>query len=250
MDREGGGSEVVRRAVAQFPPPGRTTNPYGELLYAALAERGIPRVYLPGPACRSLGRSGTRCHSYTSTSLGYQIVWTVHDVRARRWSGIDRADRTVLARASSVLLVHNDAIAQRLRAELGRQLRIDVIPARDLRGRLHARSVCRRDPGGAGDLARGLRVPVLCFGQMRADKQVGMLLDAFASVAALSTVRSRLRVASPRRRFIWPPVDGAVDRPLTHERQGQPIPIRSRRDPGISRGFARRNLNRPSGAIM
>ncbi len=220
MDREGGG-EVIRRSVAQFPPPGRTTNPYFELLYAALAERGFPRVYLPGPTFGSLWRFRRTvrflhfhwrpdkyyapCLAKRRTvggltqvlaviqlcrftlwlacarALGYRIVWTVHDVRARRWAGIDRAGRAVLARASSALLAHNDAIADRLRAELGRQLRIDVVPHGTFEGVY--------TPGRpAGEIRAELGISpeafvFLSFGQMRADKQVGVLLDAFASVA-------------------------------------------------------------------
>ena len=221
MDREHGGDEVVRRAVAQFPPPGRTTNPYGELLYAALAERGFPRVYVPGPTFRSLWRFRRtvrflhfqwRPDKYyapclarrtavgafrvlaviqlcrfglwlaCARALGYEVVWTIHDVRARRWAGIDRAGRALLARASSTLLAHNDAIADRLRAELGKQLRIDIIPHGSFQG-VYA-------PGrAAGEIRAALGISpdvfvLLSFGQLRADKEVGALLDAFASVAA------------------------------------------------------------------
>lgn len=220
VDRERGGDEVIRRGVAQFPPPGRTNNPYGDLLYAALAERGFPRVYLPGPTFTSLWRfrrtvrflhfhwrpdkyyapclakrttvgprrlrAGIQLCRFTlwlacARVLGYQIVWTVHDVRARRWAGIDRAGRALLARASSALLAHNDAIADRLRAELGREPRIDVVPHGSFQGVY--------PPGrSAGEVRAALGISpeafvFLSFGQMRADKQVGVLLDAFASVA-------------------------------------------------------------------
>ncbi len=221
MDREHGGREVVRRAVAQFPPPGRTTNPYGELLYAALAERGFPRVYVPGPTFRSLWRFRRtvrflhfqwRPDKYyapclarrtvvgafrvlavvqlcrfalwlaCARALGYRVVWTVHDVRVRRWAGIDRAGRALLARASSALLAHSDAIADRLRGELGKQLRIDVVPHGTFRG-------IYTSDRAAGEIRAALGISpdvfvFLSFGQMRADKEVGVLLDAFASVAA------------------------------------------------------------------
>jgi glycosyltransferase involved in cell wall biosynthesis len=113
--------------------------------------------------------------------LGYQIVWTVHDVRARRWAGIDRAGRALLARASSALLAHNDAVADRLRAELGRPVRIDVVPHGTFEGVYTASRP-------TGEVRAELGIPpeafvFLSFGQMRADKQVGALLDAFASVA-------------------------------------------------------------------
>lgn len=244
MDRgggggEGGGGEVVRRAVAQFPPPGRTTNPYGELLYAALAERGFPRVYLPGPTFGSLWRfrhtvrflhfqwrpdkyyapclaKGSTVGAYRvlaviqlcrftlwlacARALGYQIVWTVHDVRARRWAGIDRAGRALLARASSALIAHNDAIADRLRAELGRQLRVDVVPHGTFEGVY--------TPGRpAGEVRAELGISpeafvFLSFGQMRADKQVGALLEAFASVglAKVCLVMAGVQSDRPTRR--------------------------------------------------
>lgn len=215
----------TRRAVAQFPPPGGTPNPYAELLYAALAEHGVPRTPWPELTTASLWRARRRVAFlhfhwrpdryyapclYTGGEpgfarraraiaeaarfawmltaarlLGYRIVWTMHEVYPPRdWTTglrIDRIGQRLLARASSLLLAHDRAVADRLRAELrSPRLRIEHIPHGSFidvypAGRPAAET--RSELGIASDT-----FVFLCFGHLRADKQVGLLLDAFAGV--------------------------------------------------------------------
>src|SRR5947209_1883650 len=51
------GRNPSRLALAQLPPPGRTPNPYTDLLYGALADHGLPRAPFPGLSIRALWRS-------------------------------------------------------------------------------------------------------------------------------------------------------------------------------------------------
>src|SRR5437867_2452604 len=49
-----------RTGVAQFPPPGQSSNPYADLLYAALAARGYQRVLFPALTVPALWRGRRR----------------------------------------------------------------------------------------------------------------------------------------------------------------------------------------------
>lgn len=223
--RRDGAHAQTRRAVAQFPPPGGTPNPYADLLYAALAERGLPRAPLPDLTVGSLwlarrsvaflhfhwrpdryyarclyaggkpgfarrGRAAAQVMRFAlllgaARLLGYRIVWTVHEVYPPRgWTpglAIDRVGQRLLAGASSLMLAHDRAVADKLRAELGSpRLRIELIPHGSFIGAYPAgrtRAQVRREVGIPGHA-----FVFLCFGQLRADKQVGLLLDAFARV--------------------------------------------------------------------
>jgi glycosyltransferase involved in cell wall biosynthesis len=209
-----------RRGVAQLPPPGGTPNPYAELLYAALAAQGLPRASFPALTASSLWRSRRtirflhfhwrpdRCYAPCLGHYGrsgffrvvqavgqlcrfafrlawarllrYRIVWTVHEVWPPRHAGIDRAGHALLARASSVLLAHSAAMADRLRAELRRPLSIEIVPHgtyRNVYPVVRARADVRAELGLPADA-----FVFLCFGQLRADKQTGFLLDAFAAI--------------------------------------------------------------------
>ncbi len=213
--------------MAQFPPPGGTPNPYAELLYAALAEHGLPRAPLPDLTVGSLwtarrnvaflhfhwrpdryyarclyaggkpgfarrGRALAQVARFAvlltaARLLGYRIVWTVHEAYPPRgWTpglAIDRIGQRVLARASSLLLAHDRAVADRLRAELGSpRLRIELIA--------HGSFIGAYPPGRSrAEVRRELGISsrafvFLCFGQLRADKRVGLLLDAFARIGS------------------------------------------------------------------
>lgn len=219
MTREG-----ARHAVAQFPPPRGTPNPYHELLYATLAEHGLPRLPLPRLNARALWRqrrtirflhfhwcldrfyapclyramdAGPWRNALAllqvarfalrlafAQRLGYQLVWTVHEVRPPRRSGlsrrIDRVAHRLLARRCRVLLAHDAAVADQLRAELGRPLAIQIVPHGTFRDAYPA----GRPPG---EVRAEFGIPAnafvfLCFGHLRIDKQLGLLLDAFALI--------------------------------------------------------------------
>lgn len=211
--------ESARLALAQLPPPGRTQNPYTELLYAALADQGLPRAPFPGftfgalwrsrrtvavlhfhwrpdlsyaPSLAKVGVIGARRRLQATAQLcrfairlacarllGYRIVWTIHEVRPPRHERIDRIGQSLLARASSVLLAHDRAVADRLREELGRPLGIEIVPHGTFKGVY----VVNRP---SDDVRAELGIPVtafvfLCFGQLRRDKEISFLLEAFAA---------------------------------------------------------------------
>jgi glycosyltransferase involved in cell wall biosynthesis len=205
--------------MAQLPPPGRTQNPYAELLYAALADQGLPRAPFPGLTIPALWRSrrtvavlhfhwrpdlsyapslakvsmrGSRRRLQATAELcrfalrlacarllGYRIIWTVHEVPPARHARIDYAGQALLARASSVILAHDRAVADRLRAELDPRLEIEIVPHGTLKGVYPV----NRSPE---DVRAELGIPAtafvfLCFGQVRGDKEIPFLLEAFAA---------------------------------------------------------------------
>lgn len=211
--------ESERIALAQLPPPGLGPNPYAELLYGALADHGIPRAPFPGLTIGALWRSRRTIAilhfhwrpelSYAPSLvelrmreprrrvqataelcrfalcllfarlLGYRIVWTVHEVPPARHSRIDRAGQALLVRASSVILAHDRAVADRLSEERGRPLPIEIVKHGTFKG-VYAVNRSRED------VRAELRIPAtaivfLCFGQMRSDKEIPFLLDAFAA---------------------------------------------------------------------
>lgn len=132
--------------------------------------------------------------------LGYRVAWTIHEVYppetpsrppgaiSRR---VDRVGSRLLARASRVLLAHDAATARHARVEFGRAVAdvrvvphpsfLEVYPA----GR--GRSEVREELALAEDT-----FTFLCFGKLRPDKEVGLLLEAFRS---LPSVRVALVVA-------------------------------------------------------
>jgi beta-1,4-mannosyltransferase len=214
-----------RRGIAQFPLPGRSSNPYADLLYAALAALGYPRISFPALTVPALWRGRRRVrflhfHWLPETSyapslaprttkasaprtakavlelcrfafrlafarlLGYRIVWTVHELRppsANAVKGrIDRAGKAILARSTQLLIAHDQAMADRLRTYLGRPLAIEIIPHgtfKDIYPTGRPRAELRAELAVAADA-----FVFLCFGQLRADKQVPLLLNAFASL--------------------------------------------------------------------
>ncbi len=212
------GGKAGRRGVAQLPPP-RSPNPYAELLYGALADLGWHRAPFPGLTLRALwqfrrrvgvlhfhwrpdlsyapclakGARGRRRRLQAALQLcrfpfllawarllGYRIVWTVHEIWPARHAWVDRAGHTLLAKASSVLMAHDSAVADRLRAELERPLPIEIVP----HGTFEGVYAVNRPPE---DVRSELGIPAkafvfLCFGQVRSDKDVPLLLDAFGAL--------------------------------------------------------------------
>ena len=113
-------------------------------------------------------------------SLGYTIVWTIHEVfpHERTTTRIERLGSSLLARASSLLLAHDEGTAARAARELGvSRQRVEIVPHGsyigvypDGRGREHARAELGLREG---------ECVFLCFGHVRAYKDVGTLLEAF-----------------------------------------------------------------------
>lgn len=117
--------------------------------------------------------------------LDYRIIWTAHETYpARQAEGgrtIDLLGQRLLARASSVMLAHDRATADRLRRQVvGNDHTIEIVPHGSFVGAYRS-----EQPGH--EMRAQLGIPIeafvlLCFGQLREDKQVGLLLDAFARV--------------------------------------------------------------------
>ena len=204
----------ARTRVASFPPV-LGANPYQRLLYEQLARHGIELAddarlklrwlwaarhdvrflhfhwaagfYRFGHGPRMLRRPlswlelpvfATRLG--VARLLGYRIVWTIHQVRPHESVGrtLDRVARGLLARSAHVLITHDRATADGARRELGETCRRAlVIP--------HGSYVGVYPPGRGSDEVRaqlGLSHETfvfLCFGDLRAYKDVELLLEAF-----------------------------------------------------------------------
>ncbi len=196
-----------------------TMNPYLSQLYDALAREGVPRgpdaelgarwllghrstvlwlhahwpysLYrwhrgperLRGPlSWAKLGLFVGRLR--LARALGYRIVWTIHQVYPhdsvdRR---LDRAGLGALARAADVLLAHDAFTAATAARELGLDpTRVRVVP--------HGNYVAAYPPGRPREIVRDElhAAPgdcvLLCFGELRGDSDVDVLLEAFKAVA-------------------------------------------------------------------
>jgi beta-1,4-mannosyltransferase len=203
-----------RASLASFPPV-LAANPYQRLLYEQLTALGIPLApaerfrlgalrrmrssvrYLHfhwpqsywrhqhGPALlrsplslAKIGLFGLRLAA--ARALGYRILWTVHQVSPHEVAGerIDRLGARVLARFSHVLVAHDEATVEEVRAKLGSAgERVAVVPHGSYvgvypegRGRDAVRAELGLDPDTTAFLA---------FGDLRAYKAVEVLLDAF-----------------------------------------------------------------------
>lgn len=202
-----------RTRIASLPPV-LATNPYQRLLYAELARAGLElesgsqlKLGWLWRNRRSVGllhfhwpeayyRYGSRpLHALTSwpllvlfslrlaaaKALGYRIAWTIHQVSPHESASalLERTGSRVLAAASHVLVAHDDATAERARAVLGRHAAgVQVVPHGSYVGVYPAgrpREVVRAELGVAQDA-----FTFLCFGDLRAYKEIDLLLDAFA----------------------------------------------------------------------
>jgi glycosyltransferase involved in cell wall biosynthesis len=194
---------MSRVAVAAFPRTVRG-NPYCDLLYRSLGACGVAvaataelspgwllrhvrevkvlHLHWPEFYYRSRGRPTVRSVTafvvalLLARLLRYRLVWTVHNALPHEGHPVDRALRWLLVR-SARLVVHAEAaraaVPQRRRPAAvvphGHYVGCypDVLPAADARRTL-----------GLGADARVF----VCFGQVRAYKGVGALLDAFAEL--------------------------------------------------------------------
>lgn len=117
--------------------------------------------------------------------LGYRLAWTIHQVypHDRTSSLRDRLAARALARASDVLIAHDETTAELARRELGASASgLVIIP--------HGSYVGIYPPGRSRhDVRRELGVPdsaftFLVFGELRAHKEVTRVLEAFATAQA------------------------------------------------------------------
>ena len=127
--------------------------------------------------------------------LGYRVVWTIHQVYPHELASrrLDRLGARAVARLSHVLIVHDESTRESAIAELGSfAARAAVVP--------HGSYIGVYPPGLARDAARAElgvaagAVVFLCFGHLRAYKDVGFLLDAFRAAAVDGAV---LVIAGP-----------------------------------------------------
>ena len=125
--------------------------------------------------------------------LGYGLVWTVHQVFPHESSdhALDRRGARLLARAAHLLIAHDRWTAEQARLELSTdRKRIVVVPHGSYIGVYpegRARSEVRNELGLPQD-----SFVLLCFGELRAYKEVDLLLAAFSSA---SLPNARLVVA-------------------------------------------------------
>jgi beta-1,4-mannosyltransferase len=204
----------MRRGIASFPGVLKT-NPYQRLLYEHLADHGFrvvdrarfdlgwlwssrrdvgvlhfhwPQSYWhhergPAPLRRPLsyvkvGLVAARLAA--ARALGYRIVWTIHQVYPHEVADarLERAGARTLAALSHVLIAHDESTRDDARRKLGRLARRTAIVP-------HGSYVGVYPPGRArGDVRRDLGIApgalaFLCFGSLRAYKDVSFLLGAF-----------------------------------------------------------------------
>jgi beta-1,4-mannosyltransferase len=197
-------SAEPRFRIARFPATAGS-NPYLRLLDQELSARGFELVAEPQLSLGRLWRQRQRQtflhfhwelarHSAsipalarfaarlaTARLLGYRIVWTIHNVEPAQVAAADRLRRVarkLLARSSHLLMAHDESTIDAVRAELGRQAaRIRLVPHPSYRGVYPA--------GRDRETVRAeLHIPrdaftFLCFGRLRDDKGIELLLEAY-----------------------------------------------------------------------
>ena len=130
------------------------------------------------------------CRLRAARLLGFRLVWTIHEVyppeTSRRPAGavsrrIDRLGSRVLAGSCDLLLAHDRVVADRARREFGKPFgRVEVVPHPSFVGVYAAgrpRAVVREELGVGRDA-----FVFLCFGAIRPDKSIGVVLDAFRGI--------------------------------------------------------------------
>jgi glycosyltransferase involved in cell wall biosynthesis len=203
--------------VASLPPP-IPENPYQRILYEALREHGIRLVrcdrlhfawlwrhrrearvlhfHWPTPYYRHQ-RGSPRLRRMLSwvrfcllalrlwagRAIGYRIVWTVHEVYPHELvdPSLDRAAAKLLARASHVLIVHDEPTRAALEDELpGARGKVERVPHLTFAGAYpegRGRAAARAELGIEPDA-----FVLLCFGHLREYKDVDVLVEAFRTL--------------------------------------------------------------------
>jgi beta-1,4-mannosyltransferase len=221
-------------------------NPYLGLLYRHLARQGFELVDRPELALRWLwthracvgflhihwpeslyryGRGPTALRPIMSRAklalfslrlwsarmLGYRLVWTVHQVLPHESHDrvLDRLAARVLARACHLLIAHDDATEASVRSLLSpASNKVAIVPHGSYVGvypKGRPRSMVRAELGIPQDA-----FVFLCFGELRAYKEIELLLEAFSSVNAR---RARLLVVgNPKAPTVGPAVSAASAR--------------------------------------
>ena len=195
-------------------------NPYLDLLYGALGRQGVPfepasrltvawllgarrrvrwlHIHWPqslyrfsrGPRLLRGALSWLKLSVFAvrlafARTLGYRLVWTIHQVLPHDGaSRLDLAAAHLLARRADLLLAHDDETAARA-AEMVGARKIAVVPHGSYVGVYPAgdgRAAAR------AELGIGEERVALVFGELRGYKDVDVLLDAFARVAGPSAL--------------------------------------------------------------
>ena len=205
-------SAPARTRIASLPPV-LEANPYQRLLYAELARGGLeleprPRLKLgwlrrhrrtvgvlhfhwPEAYYRYGHRKRDGLRSWpllalfavrlaAAKALGYRIAWTIHQVRPHETASpiLDRLGSRVLAAFSDVLIAHDASTAREAQARFG-PADVHVIPHGSYVGVYPAgrpRAAIRAELG-----IDPASFTFLCFGDLRAYKEVELLLDAFSA---------------------------------------------------------------------
>jgi beta-1,4-mannosyltransferase len=123
-------------------------------------------------------------------ALGYRVVWTIHELyppeTGRRSPGsvsrrVDRVAARLLVRSSNVLIAHDDETARNAQVEFGDPTKpVHVVP--------HGSYIGVYTPGRARAAVRAeLRIAAdafvfVCFGALRPDKGIELLLTAFRAL--------------------------------------------------------------------
>ena len=192
-------------------------NPYLRLLYGHLAAEGFelvddPRfslmwLWLARSRSPSSTFTGPRASTVTAWSrrvrglfswvklvlfaarlsaawtLGYRLVWTIHQVFPHESSDrvLDRRAARLLARTCHLLIAHDRWTAAEARSQLAAGSKIAVVP--------HGSYIGVYPEGRPREEARSdVGVPqesfvFPCFGELRAYKEIHLLLDAFSSLS-------------------------------------------------------------------
>jgi glycosyltransferase involved in cell wall biosynthesis len=157
-------------------------------------------------------------------TLGYRLVWTIHEIRPHESSHArhDILASRALARMSHLLIAHDAATVERAREAFG-------LPAADINVVPHGSYVGAYPPGRARDAVRSeLGVPAdafvfLAFGHLRAYKEFPLLFDAFASLPLPS---ARLIVAGvPWDASIRNAVSAAAEKDRRIQLMLEPVPV-------------------------
>lgn len=194
-------------------------NPYLRLLYGHLATQGFERVETPQLSLRWLWRARSNVgfvHIHwpeglyrfergpvqvrpllsrvklvlfagrlrAARLLGFRLIWTVHQVFPHESTdrSLDRSAARLLARAADLLVVHDRWTAEQVASELApHPKRLAVIPHGSYLG-VYAQGRPRSEVRGELGLPADA-FAFLCFGELRAYKEVELLLAAFSDIS-------------------------------------------------------------------
>jgi glycosyltransferase involved in cell wall biosynthesis len=130
------------------------------------------------------------CRLRVARLLGFRLVWTIHELYPPQTSTmpngavsrqVDQVGSRLLAGSCDLLLAHDRVTADRARQEFGEPFeQVEVVPHPSYLGVYRAdrpSGVVRKDLGIAADT-----FVFLCFGALRPDKSIGLVVDAFLGI--------------------------------------------------------------------